>query len=273
MKIDIKIENNRKFALVAFLVDKDDFLQDITDIRSRIKLETIPFSFPQYPYPEANRLAGFYQKGQISLNGARELLEEFCKEVGLQNLYALDKKLGTAVLFAESLTKKHRKSRLYTPAILASILTGYIEEEDFLSTQMLELNPKFLEEELEKMASDKEIVTIQVTRESTKQEVQQVFDFIQKYYFKTKKTKSDDGLKNIYEHITEIKVPDTANNIRRDREWYWMYKIEVTNGRGAYKRIMDKWLEAHPKEEKTLVDLNIIEQAVSRYKKFLKADI
>jgi len=272
MKIDIKIENNRKFASVASLIDRDDFLDDIHIVRKKIK-QKIPYVFPTYPYKEANRLTTFYQNGRISLNGVRELLEKFCKEAGLLNLYELDKNLGTAVLFAESLAKKYRKSRLYIPAILASILTGYIEEEDFLSTQMLELNSKFLEEKLEEMESDEEIVTIQVTRESTRQEVQQVFDFIQRYYFKTKKVEETDGLKSIYPKIPERKVFDTANNIKRDREFYWMHKEEVKNGRGAIKRILDKWIAIHPEFENNESDYNIIEQAISRYRKFLKTDI
>ena len=52
-----------------------------------------------------------------------------------------------------------------------------------------------------------------------------------------------------------------------------MHKEEVKNGRGAIKRILDKWIAIHPEFENNESDYNIIEQAISRYRKFLKTDI
>jgi len=274
MKIDIVIDNNRKFADVAFLVDRDDFLRDIEDVRRRIKLSSIPYTFPNYSYKEANRLAGFYKKGQISVNGAREMLEHFCAEIGLLNLYALDKTLGAAVIFAKSLTKKYKKNRLYIPIIVASILVAHIQEEDFRSTQVFEINRKVLKEELKELQKDEKIITISVSRESTPEEVGDRFDHIKKYIFKTKPTKDSDGLSRVYNNEPYNKLLDTANNIKRDREWYWMYQEEKANGKGIYKRIVEKWDKRHPsKDPNNPIDQNTIEQAVSHYKKLLKTVI
>lgn len=276
--IDIEIENNRKYLAVALLIDRDDFLGDIESVRDRIHLSEIPYIFPSYPYDEANRIVNFYEKGQISINGTRELLEEFCSQTGLQNLYSLDKTLGTAVMFAESLAKKYKRDRLYIPVILASILVAHIKEEDFLSTQMYEIDLKTVKEELMLLDKEDEILTIKVNRESTKEEILSVFDFIQKYYFKSEGVKNDGGLYQLYKNIPSKKLLKTANKITRDREWYWMYKNEKKKGKGIYERIMKNWEESHPPKEDVIdkdyiVDKNVIEQAISRYKELLKADI
>ena len=53
-----------------------------------------------------------------------------------------------------------------------------------------------------------------------------------------------------------------------------MYKKEKTSGRGIYKRIVEDWEKKHlPKDPNDYIDPNKIEQAVSRYKKLLNADI
>lgn len=261
MKIDIKIKNLRKYALVAFLVDREDFLKDIEDVRKHIKLLKFPYVFPRYSYSEANRLADFYKKGLINLNGARELLEEFCAEKGLLNLYALDEVLAGAVMFAKSLTIKYNKNRLYTPSILASILTARIENDDFLSTQMYEINRKVVREELAHLGKEEEIITIRVNRESTATEVKQTFDFIQKYYFKIKKTEKDDRLLTIYENISDGKPPDTSENIKRDRDWYWLKKEGW-----SYQQIRKECI----KKNNDHIILRGIELAIKRYSGKLK---
>lgn len=274
MKIDIEIDDYRKFADVAFLVDRNDFLRDIEDVRKRSKLTNVPYAFPNYPYKEANRLASFYKKGQISFNGAVEMLEHFCVEKGLINLYALDKTLGAAVIFSKSLARKYKKSRLYIPIIVTSILTAHIQEEDFRSTQIFEINRKVLEEELIVMQKDEEIVTISVSRESTLKEVEDRFEHIRKYIFKTKPTNNSDGLSSVYNDSPYSKLLDTANNIKRDRGWYWMYQEEKANGKGIFRRILEKWEKMYPpKHSNDVMDQNTIEQAVSRYKKLLNTDI
>jgi len=260
MKIDIEIKDNRKFAEVAFLVDREDFQADIKEVRKTIELSKFPYVFPTYPYEEANKLAGFYKKGQISVSGTREMLEEFCREKGLLNLYALDKVLGAAVIFAKSLIKKYNKNRLYIPIVLASILTARIQEEDFRSTQMFEINHKVIQEELALLGKNEEIVTISVNRESTAKEVQRTFDFIQKYYFKTKKTKDNDGLNNIYEDTYGGKLADTIPNIKRDREWYWLKKDKL-----SYAKIVN--LE---KQKGITISPEGVKKAIDRYKSHLK---
>lgn len=260
MKIDIQVEDLKKYASIAFLVDREDFSKDIEDVREKIKLHELPYIFPIFPYSEANRLVEFYKKGQISINGTREMLEEFCREENILNLYALDNVLGSAVIFAKSLTKKYRKNRLYLPVVLASILIAQVKEEDFLSTQMFTINHKSINEELKLLDKDEEIVTISVNRESKSEEVKQIFDFIQKYYFKTKPSKDSDQLRSIYDSIPDTKVPDKANNIIRDRDWYWLKKEGW-----SYQKIKN-----HYQSKKYPIISRGIELAIKRYADNLK---
>jgi len=261
MKIDIQVKDNRKYALIAFLVDREDFLNDIADVRKQIKLSKLPYVFPKYVYEEANKFVDYYEKGQITFNDISNLLQDVCTKKGLLNLYALDKTLGAALIFAKSLTKKYDKNKLYTPFIFTAILTGQVKEEDFFSTQMLTLNRKTLDERLRTLDKDEEIVIISVNRESTKGEVLRTLDFIQKYYFKTKRIKSEDRLRNkIYENIPDTKVPDTANNIKRDRDWYWLKKEGW-----SYRDIKNNY-----KEKKYPIVPRGIELAIKRYSENLK---
>ena len=89
---------------------------------------------------------------------------------------------------------------------------------------MYEINYKTVQEELLLLDRDEDIMTIRLHRESTFKEVKETFNFIKKYYFKIKKIKDNDGLANIYENISYGYLPDTSENIKRDREWYWLKK-------------------------------------------------
>ena len=261
MKIDIDIEDSRKYAEVAFLVDRDDFLADINVIRKRINLSRLPYVFPTFPYDEANAIVDFYTKRKFTINDVRISLEEFCAKQGLLNLYALDKTLGGAVLFAESFARKYGKNYLYIPVILAAILVGHIQEVDFLSTQMYVINHKVVQEELLLLEKDEEIMTIRVNRESKPEEIKHTFDFIQKYYFKTKKTEDDDGLNNVYENVPNGKLADTAGNIKRDREWYWLKKTKW-----SYQQIKKHYKET----QRQTISLQGVKLAISRYSDNLK---
>lgn len=59
------------------------------------------------------------------------------------------------------------------------------------------------------------------------------------------------------------------DHIKKHREWYWIWKKESLNGRGAYNRIVEEW-NKNCSEKDYIDDVNIIEQAVGRYRKILK---
>lgn len=81
-----------------------------------------------------------------------------------------------------------------------------------------------------------------------------------------KRTKEID---NPFEQLIQPILQNPKTSFRAAREWYWMYLEEEKKGRGAYRRILDKWNEGR-NESQMLLDQNIIEQAVFRYSKLLK---
>lgn len=238
--IDIEIKNNRKFGLVALLVDRADFLADIYDIRDKIKLTKIPYNLPKYKLPETDYITNAYKKGAMTINYARMMLQEECYRSNIINLYHLDKTLGSASIFSESLLKKYKKSQLYFPVIFASILVGKIFEDDFRSTFLLELEPKDIPKEVQIADSDEKVATIVVFRESIKEDVLQTYDFIQKYHFGTKKTDVDDKLASVMkDEITDEKLQRASPQIKRDRKWYWL-NHKINPNRLGYERISRK---------------------------------
>lgn len=69
----------------------------------------------------------------------------------------------------------------------------------------------------------------------------------------------------------EMGSPDSAGNIRRDRKWYWEWK-ERQDEIGICGKILVEWNQPHPEEE-WIDDPNIVEQAISRYRKQLAVPI
>lgn len=83
-----------------------------------------------------------------------------------------------------------------------------------------------------------------------------------------KKTLQND---NPFEQLLQPLLQNPKTPFRNAREWYWMYQQEKQNGKGTYKRIVERWDKLHqPKEDADYLDQNVIEQAVSRYSKLLK---
>lgn len=222
--IDIQIEDNKKFGLVAFLVDRKDFLEGIEYIRNRLGIK-IPYVLPDFPFEEAKYIVKAYKNGLFTINEAKSALDDFCLQKKI-HLSKLDKILNMASIQAEGLLKTYKKNRLYFPIMLASILVGNIHWADFSSTYMLELDPQNDPAEIIKiLCSDHKKTAIVVTPESTPQEVRETFNHLRKYYFGTQKVKKDDALAQYYEEIIpKNKLPDTFTNIKKTRELYWRNK-------------------------------------------------
>jgi len=74
---------------------------------------------------------------------------------------------------------------------------------------------------------------------------------------------------NPFEILLQPLTQNPKTSFRNAREWYWIYLEEQKNGKGVYSRILEKWNKSKD-EEQSIFDQNIIEQAISRYKKLLE---
>lgn len=228
--IDIGLKENKKFALIAFLVDKDEFLNDINEFRNSKGIIT-PYNLPDIAYPEISYVVDSFKKGIITISQVRTLLQEFCLSKKIP-LSALDEQLSSAYMYAEALMKKYHKNRLYLPAILASILTGKVQEADFMSTYVVSLDSNTMNESLsanlllsEWAANKEELIAIVVSPDSTKKEVEDLFTWLQQYRFGKKKVVHNDHMAEIMkDKMSPYKSERALSEITRDREWYWQKK-------------------------------------------------
>lgn len=257
--IDIQIKDNRRFTLVAFFVDRDDFLKDIEAARKRLKITALPYAFPRFPYVEANNVVNYYHKGVASIYDVSECFKDICAKEHIW-FTDLSRTLATAVMFSESLVRKYHKNRPYLPVVLSSLLTGVVRDADFSSTRIVTIDKKDAQRILDEFENDETMIAIQVNRESKPDEVKDAFVAIQNYYFGEKKANANlRGL--VSDNAPHDKLPDTISNIMRDRKWYWQHKDGL-----SYQKI---WALS-PKNDRTSDRSGVIKQ-IYQYRDRLRA--
>jgi len=247
IKIDLK--DNGAYTQVAFLIDREGFQDDIEEVRNKFKI-TVPFS--ENPFDFENHLislAGFTpdqvfskeKKVEAKIKKVEHTFREAIAEIRRKYQYPeiFDDVIKQAILF-------HQVTRFKTA--YATFFNQYASREIFSPSDT--------------------IMAIAVTPFSTEEDIKSAFQ---------------DCKENIREFV-EMFSPvyknmekDTITNIKRDRTWYWGQKSGM-----KYKEILDKWnricpnfvnATTHPDYQKCqycdLTDQNVIEKAVSRYKKNL----
>lgn len=259
--IKININDLKKINLVALLVDREDFLTDISMVRDTIKLNEVPYKFPTSKFDEVNKTIDAFYKGKFTIYETYLDILNFCNK---QHIYLseLDYTLAHSVTWAQILAHKYRNSNLYLPVILATILVGEVTIFDLNSTyietltkeRILELYEELNDEELN---DEEQIVTIRVHRESSQQEVKETFSFIQEYIFGTKKAESPGFYDYYKEHRPKNTLPNTISRIKRDRRWYLLRKEGKT---------ISEICDLSPKKDGRYYDEKTIDGAIRQYK-------
>lgn len=96
-------------------------------------------------------------------------------------------------------------------------------------------------------------------------------DEVEKEYASMKNAvKKTADLENPFEVLLQPVTQSPKESFKNAREWYWMYLEEQANGQGKYNRILDRWNEGK-EEENCEFSINVVEKAVSNYKKLLKS--
>lgn len=259
-RIEISIKNKRRFGLVAFLVDRSDFLTDIEEARNLLNLKRFPYTFPTFSYKEANNVTHYYKQGICSIYDVCSSLKDICREKNI-NLAELDKTIASVFVLTKSLAKKYRKSGVYLSVILSSILIGEVKEDDILPTNTFEIDQQSIEEFDERFRGYKKTFGIIVNSESTWKEVKEAFTNIQKYRLGIKeiKNKEEDTFYKIYrEELIADYLPDTISNIRRDRDWHWQHEKGM-----SYEKIRKNFEKIQP------VTWQAVRNSIARYKAHL----
>jgi len=245
--VEITISDNRRYTQVALLVDRDDFLLDLEEIRADLKITSFPYILSTYLHPEANNIACAYRDNLMTISGVYTGLGDICFDYHLA-LGEMDQKIAMAGLFAERIVKKFRLDRAFILVVISAILNNKISDYDLLSTYSLTLDKtsagKIAQDLEEGVVPDGNIQTIVVNRESTDEDVKRVYKYIKEKIFA-----KDNKL---------IKFYDPRGNIRRDREWYWLNKLGM-----GYKKIWELKMPGNTDSWKG------VDMAIKRYKAML----
>lgn len=239
-RIDIKIKNNKEFGDVAFLVDKPAFLDAIENLRKEWNIKHLLLS---------NKFKDWQQK---LFDKGYKTQEEF--EIDIRDLRI-----------------KLNKPETFDKVIAYAIVCGKIPDGVYKSTYW-RVDP--LVSPPSRLQSKTTRVAIYITPQSQHENVLKAFSEVKKRVFKAR----NDG----YDPFFSLYNKDTAKNIKRDRDWYWHWLNKKDKDKGVYRDICTEWnnrcpnpeLDTHEKQCKHCIfDINVIEQAVSRYRQFLQADI
>lgn len=271
MPIKIKINDERRFTDVAFLVDRDDFLEDLYKLRKEKGLNK------EKPYGSEKHWAldsiwGVTRDQLFKHNDAVAPFEDILQnpnemqdlsheeKIDLIKKYKKAQRILPGNAFeqdVQAIRDKYHKPPNFDRIIAHAVLYGEIRDEDYVTA---EIDIDYPEVDIVDYDREPQPI-IKIFPNVSVKDIQELFQ-----------NQLGEILRKYQEEILEGKISkyDTKNNIKRDREWYWMWKKEQKNGRGIYKRIIDSWNDSVKNEDDLIYDINIIEQGVSRYLKFLK---
>lgn len=270
--IAIKIKDKGKYADVASVVDRDDFLNDVLFLRKRKKLKRLlPYNSNQHWASDSiwgasvkdlekyNDAIAPFEEVLQNTNATSELPHE--ERVVLMRKFKKADRILPGNAFQQDIQKirrKYHKSTNFDRIIAHAVLYGEIRDEDYVTCEIdidyPEVDIVDCDREPKPVITFYPHVHLKDIQELLKKNLEYILQKYQKEVLGGK-----------------LVTYDPKSSIERDREWYWMWKDEREKGRGAYNRIANLWNESGQGDY--IEDINLIEQGVSRYRKFLNADI
>lgn len=270
--IKIKIDDERRFTDVAFLVDRDEFLRDLQELREKKGLKR-DMPYDSNKHWALDSIWGVTRDQLFKHNDAVAPFEDILQNTNEMQVLSHEQKEDLLKKYREAqrtlpgnafeqdiqaIRDKYHKPPNFDRIIAHAVLYGEIRNEDYVTAEIDIDYP-----EVDIVDYDREpLPIIKIYPNVSIKDIQVLFQ-----------NHVGEVLRKYQEEVLGGKISnyDTKNNIKRDREWYWMWKEEKVKGRGLYNRIADQWNNSGDKEY--IEDVNLIEQGVSRYRKFLNADI
>lgn len=258
--IKIKIEDKKRFGDVAFLVDRNDFLNDLAEVRIKWDItELIPYESIhewQDRALKANKEDNkkyqtawdlFQDKWQLKVGDPilPESREEWWKVHRILPFWDF-------YFDINSLREKYHKPNFFHWIITRVLVCGEVRDKDYSTVSIIPFGASFSSGAFTGLPPSASAL-IQITKETTEDELLRV-------YRQFKKMPSQ----NTYEGSLfdgDAFNPDTISNIHRDREWYWQKKADLN-----YRQI---W-EQTPKRVRPATREAVI-QAIKQYKLRLAA--
>ena len=180
----VDIQDNWKYGEVVYLVDRDDFLNDLIYVRKKLQ---IPQNIKQYDKKTNN----------------------------LEILSKQDQFYSKLLDSANRLRMKYKKPMMYCGILEEVILTNYVSNEIIRDTAYCNIvTPKSYHQQYLKGVNEPELA-IFITPLTKIKEIEEIYRKDVPYYI---------TLLNKYFLKSKRKIQDTVSHIKRDRKWYWMHK-------------------------------------------------
>ncbi|KKS96370.1 MAG: hypothetical protein UV73_C0011G0042 [Candidatus Gottesmanbacteria bacterium GW2011_GWA2_43_14] len=223
--VAIKITDLRKFAEVAFLVDRDDFLQDLIKLRKKWGLDKqlllLPPTKPWFTFPwqvKDSQLES-YIKATVKLETADANSNKMGKmSIKDKNKYLRNLKKTERLLPSNDfrsgimdLRKKYRRPPNFDRIIAHSVIYGEVTNQDFISCEAKIIYP---EQEFPQYFQDTKLV-IELYPPVKTEEIEKII-----------KNVLPAQVKKYEKHFIRgnIEDYDTRPTIVRNRGWYWFKK-------------------------------------------------
>lgn len=191
--VQIEIEGAWRYGLVAFLVDRDDFLKDIEEARQKLRIKKLLLREAIEKRLEAKNIALTKRKYGDKAEALRFRL-------------VAPNKFDDIII---KLQNKYHKSNNFQNVIKFAIICGLVVEKDLENEKPL----------------------IWAANSNTEKAQEAFFRFPQIAIVVNPETNPDDVrsklinfIKTGKQYSKEWVLPDTVTNIKRDRIWYWQQK-------------------------------------------------
>lgn len=233
--ITITIQDDSRYADVAYFIDRADVLTDIENLRKKWKIN-IPLTPEKnkiwwlFPWtstkrqmqkyaatitPLERKVSNLNQLWKMKIDKRDKLLKEYQKaeEILPSGKFRAD---------ISRLRKKYKRPPNFDRVIGNAVLYGIVSDKEYVTCEIGLSDPKA---ESSPVLEDIEL-TITFYPLATAEDIEKLF-----------RDKSEALIKEYrkYFAIEKIYDPRAGSNIRRDRDWYWLKK----NG-WSYGRIMNK---------------------------------
>ena len=212
-RVEIKIESLRRFTEVAHFVDQRGFVEYVEKVRDWLKIVPGKYQVGEYGVAELDKLVAAYRADMLTLSELCLAIRDCCR--GNNLLFPkVDRVLALVLENAETLAMKYKKNRLYVHVGVAAILTNVVTDNDYKTTQIIDLNKSELRQLADELDSsyseyfagaEETLLAIRIDPETTKDELIDTFKFI----------------KDREMGYMSSSHPDTLSRVKRNRDWYW----------------------------------------------------
>ena len=232
LRIEININDPKKFGFVAFLVDKEEFLKDVAKLRKEwdinpdiLKQESDNHHWELFPWSSVHlKSAPLKNKTKEDLDDLFFKLHDrsHLEQIGFEDAEKLFKRYEKGLrnnvyerfhFQIKDLRKKYKRPPNFDRVIAHAVLFGMVKADDLLNCSAEIILP---ETEYFPYFEDSKLV-INLYPSYKREEVITLLD-----------KRIPELLKEYEKRFVDIRLfeKDTIANIKRDREWYWKNKAE-----------------------------------------------